>query len=348
MEQKTCWKGDHLPRADRLRRLPEQRARLRARRREAARARGADEGDLDADAAVRAEPDPLAPRLPRHVGARARGDLDVLVLLPRARARSSTSSSWSRGTRMHTRYFQAGGLAEDIPRGFFTECRKFVERMPQAVDELRGRSSTGTRSGSSGRRASAAARPTTRSRSGSPGRCCARSGRRLGPAARRAVPRLRPGRLRGARSTTNGDVYDRYRVRMDEMRESTKHRRASASTSSSAWSGSRGSPTTARSCCRRARSCTPRWSRLIHHFKIVTEGYPRARGRGLRRGRVAARRVGCYLVSDGGPKPWRRQVPRARRSSRSRRPRRACADALVADLIAIVGSLDTVMGEVDR
>ena len=31
------------------------------------------------------------------------------------------------GARMHTRYFQAGGLAEDIPRGFFTECRKFVE-----------------------------------------------------------------------------------------------------------------------------------------------------------------------------------------------------------------------------
>src|SRR5213075_2455462 len=39
------------------------------------------------------------------------------------------------GTRMHTRYFQAGGLAEDIPRGFFPECRKFVEVMPQAIDQ---------------------------------------------------------------------------------------------------------------------------------------------------------------------------------------------------------------------
>src|SRR5439155_16816676 len=39
------------------------------------------------------------------------------------------------GQRMHTRYFQAGGLAEDIPRGFYPECRKFVERMPHAVDE---------------------------------------------------------------------------------------------------------------------------------------------------------------------------------------------------------------------
>jgi len=39
------------------------------------------------------------------------------------------------GARMHTRYFQAGGLAEEIPRGFYPECRKFVERMPHAVDE---------------------------------------------------------------------------------------------------------------------------------------------------------------------------------------------------------------------
>src|SRR5437588_5637281 len=39
------------------------------------------------------------------------------------------------GTRMHTRYFQAGGLAEDIPRGFYPECWKLVERMPAAIDE---------------------------------------------------------------------------------------------------------------------------------------------------------------------------------------------------------------------
>src|SRR5438046_2855628 len=37
------------------------------------------------------------------------------------------------GTRMHTRYFQAGGLAEDIPRGFYPQCSRFVERMPKAV-----------------------------------------------------------------------------------------------------------------------------------------------------------------------------------------------------------------------
>ena len=39
------------------------------------------------------------------------------------------------GTRMHTRYFQAGGLAEDVPPGFFDECAKFVEVMPKAIDD---------------------------------------------------------------------------------------------------------------------------------------------------------------------------------------------------------------------
>src|ERR687888_781474 len=39
------------------------------------------------------------------------------------------------GARMHTRYFQVGGLAEDIPPGFYPECRKFVEWMPHALDD---------------------------------------------------------------------------------------------------------------------------------------------------------------------------------------------------------------------
>src|SRR5260370_37420431 len=39
------------------------------------------------------------------------------------------------GARMHTRYFQVGGLAEDIPQGFFPEWRKFVDWMPHAIDD---------------------------------------------------------------------------------------------------------------------------------------------------------------------------------------------------------------------
>jgi NADH-quinone oxidoreductase subunit D len=86
---------------------------------------------------------------------------------------------------------------------------------------------------------------------------------------------------------------------------------------------------------------------LIHHFKIVTEGY-----------RVPACEVyvaiesprgesGCYVVSDGGPRPWR--VHFRAPSFAALQATATCAqDALVADLIAIVGSLDAVMGDTDR
>ena len=58
----------------------------------------------------------------------------------------------------------------------------------------------------------------------------------------------------------NGDVYDRYKVRMDEMRESVRIVEQCVD-GLEEMRGSRGSPTTARSCCRRATSSTPRWSR---------------------------------------------------------------------------------------
>src|SRR6266550_8408359 len=42
------------------------------------------------------------------------------------------------GFRMHTRYFQVGGLAEEVPPGFWDECAKFVELMPRAIDDYEG------------------------------------------------------------------------------------------------------------------------------------------------------------------------------------------------------------------
>ena len=103
------------------------------------------------------------------------------------------------GTRMHTRYFQVGGLAEDIPPGFTDEARKFCDAMPKSVDEYEAildrnaiwlERTKGDRPPVGGRRARARA---------SRARCCARSGVELGPAEGHALPRLRRGRLRRAR-----------------------------------------------------------------------------------------------------------------------------------------------------
>ena len=77
------------------------------------------------------------------------------------------------GVRMHTRYFQAGGLAEDIPPGFYTECRQLRRRDARAASTSTRTSSRARRSGSSGRKAWVSFRPPTPSRSRSPGRFCA-------------------------------------------------------------------------------------------------------------------------------------------------------------------------------
>ena len=87
---------------------------------------------------------------------------------------------------------------------------------------------------------------------------------------------------------------------------------------------------------------------LIHHFKIVTEGYRVPEGEVYVDDRVAARRARLLRRLGRRPEAVARQVPRARRSSRCEATATCMRDALVADMIAIVGSLDTVMGEVDR
>ena len=87
---------------------------------------------------------------------------------------------------------------------------------------------------------------------------------------------------------------------------------------------------------------------LIHHFKIVTEGYRVPEGEVYVDDRVAARRARLLRRLRRRPEAVAGQVPRARRFVALEATATCMRDALVADLIAIVGSLDTVMGEVDR
>ena len=98
------------------------------------------------------------------------------------------------GYRMHTRYFQVGGLAEDIPRGFYPEARKFCEWMPKAVDDYETLLSRNKIWLERTRRARPAlARRRDRARAVRAG--AARLRRRLGHPSRGAVPRLPPDRL---------------------------------------------------------------------------------------------------------------------------------------------------------
>jgi NADH-quinone oxidoreductase subunit D len=245
------------------------------------------------------------------------------------------------GARMHTRYFQAGGLAEDVPPGFFDECAKFVEVMPKAIDDYEGLVD---------------ASPIWRERTQGIGLLSAADAVALGQSGpvlrasgvdwdlRREQPYLAYDKVDFRVPVyTEGDVYARYRVRLEEMRESTQIiGQALRRMPSGAWIADD-----------RKVVLPPReelhtsMESLIHHFKIVTEGYRVPEGEVYVTVESPRGELGCYVVSDGGPKPWRVKF-RAPSLVALEATATCMRDALVADLIAIVGSLDSVMGEVDR
>jgi NADH-quinone oxidoreductase subunit D len=86
---------------------------------------------------------------------------------------------------------------------------------------------------------------------------------------------------------------------------------------------------------------------LIHHFKIVTEGYRVPAGEVYVAIESPRGESGCYVVSDGGPRPWRVHF-RAPSFAALQATATCSQNTLIADLIAIVGSLDAVMGDTDR
>jgi NADH-quinone oxidoreductase subunit D len=245
------------------------------------------------------------------------------------------------GTRMHTRYFQAGGLAEDIPRGFFGACKKFADEFPSTID-MYETLLTNQKIWLERTRGLGLLSADDAIALGQSGPVLRASG--VDWDLRRDEPYLAYPELDFRVPVyPNGDVYDRYRIRVDEMRESVKIiAQCLEGMPGGAWIADD-----------RKVVLPPRhelhtsMESLIHHFKIVTEGYSVPEGEVYVAVESPRGEFGCYVVSDGGPKPWRVKF-RAPSFVALEATATAVADSLVADMIAIVGSLDTVMGEVDR
>jgi NADH-quinone oxidoreductase subunit D len=248
------------------------------------------------------------------------------------------------GTRMHTRYFQIGGLAEDIPPGFYDEARKFCKQMVKGVD---------------GYEAILDQNEIWLKRTKGIGLLSADDAIALGqsgPVARasgvdwdlrRNMPYLAYDEVDfDVPVYQHGDVYDRYKVHMDEMRQSVRI----IAQCIERLEEMEGEPWIADD---RKVVLPPRhelhtsMESLIHHFKIVTEGFTVPEGEVYTVVESPRGELGCYVVSDGGPKPWRVKF-RAPSFVALEATATCMAGAAVADMIAIVGSLDGVMGEVDR
>ncbi|HWB88241.1 MAG TPA: NADH dehydrogenase (quinone) subunit D [Acidimicrobiia bacterium] len=140
-----------------------------------------------------------------------------------------------------------------------------------------------------------------------------------------------------------GDVYDRYRIRMDEMRESLKI--VSQVTDVMPKGDYRVGD----------RKITPpprarideSMEALIHHFKLFTEGFKVPPGETYVAVESPRGELGCYIVSDGSAIPYRMHT-RAPSFYNLQGLPIAMADSLVADTIATIASMDPVMGDVDR
>lgn len=143
----------------------------------------------------------------------------------------------------------------------------------------------------------------------------------------------------------NGDSYDRYLVRIEEMRQSNRIMRQCIE-----WLRANPGPVRIED----AKIIPPSRERmkedmeaLIHHFKLFSEGYCTPPGEAYAAVEAPKGEFGCYLISDGANKPYRLKV-RAPGF-----PHLAALDEMsrghmIADVVTIIGTLDIVFGEIDR
>src|SRR5947207_10124455 len=142
---------------------------------------------------------------------------------------------------------------------------------------------------------------------------------------------------------SNGDVYDRYLIRMLEMEQSLKIVNQALE----------GMPAGSYRVSNPKIAPPPKWQitgsmeALIHHFKLFTEGYRVPEGDVFVRTESPKGELGFYIVSDGGAKPYRMHVRGASFANLQALPR-MIEGSFLSDVVAAIGSIDIVLGEVDR
>ena len=141
----------------------------------------------------------------------------------------------------------------------------------------------------------------------------------------------------------NGDVYDRYIIRFEEMQQSLRIVEQVARTMPAGDYRSDDLKVTPPPRARIDQSMEA----LIHHFKLFTEGFKVPAGEVYQAVESARGELGMYLVSSGGAKPWRLHVRGPSFANVQALPV-MLTDSLIADTIATVASTDPVMGDVDR
>jgi NADH-quinone oxidoreductase subunit D len=245
------------------------------------------------------------------------------------------------GSRMHAAYFRAGGVHQDMPPGLAEDILKFCDHFVTVLDDIEGLLTENRIF----KQRNVDIGVVTRAEAemwGMSGVMLRSTGVKWD--LRRSQPyecyneldfKIPIGK--------NGDNYDRYVMRMEEMRESTKIMRQCiekmpagpvVSTDSKVVPPRRGEMKTS-------------MEALIHHFKLYTEGFHVPAGETYAAVEAPKGEFGVYLVADGSNKPYRCKI-RAPSFVHLQAMDYMCKGHMLADVSAILGSLDIVFGEVDR
>jgi NADH-quinone oxidoreductase subunit D len=248
------------------------------------------------------------------------------------------------GARMMTSYFRVGGLAYDLPSEFSDTVRAFLEIMPSRVDEyenlLTGNPLWLERTVGVGAIDTEAA--MAYGLTGPPLRATG-----IDWDLRKDMPYCDYDTYDfDVPIARKGDIYDRYLVRMAEMRQSVRICWQALERLNELGPGPYA--TTDRKIAPPPKTeITQSMEALIHHFKLWTEGFKPPVGDAYAAIESPRGELATYVVSDGSPKPYRVHFRAPSFINLQALPHMA-RGRLVADLVALIASLDPVLGEVDR
>ena len=245
------------------------------------------------------------------------------------------------GQRMMTSYFRIGGLAMEPPLGFFKTVKKFVDAFPERVDEYENLL-TGNRIFIDRLKGVAPISKEDALAYGVTGPAARASG--IDWDIRRDMPYCGYENFKfKVPVATEGDVWARYLCRVQELRESQK---ICTQALEGMPSGSIKAEAPKVVLPDREKMKT-QMEALIYHFKIVTEGFTVPAGEVYQAIESPRGEMGYYVVSDGTAKPMRVHM-RSPSYANLQALSKMCEGALIADAVAAIGSIDIVLGEIDR
>ena len=245
------------------------------------------------------------------------------------------------GLRMNHNFIRPGGLAADLPAGWRDDVLEILDNLPSRLEEY-DILMTG--------------QPIWRDRLQGVGAITAREAMALGATGpilrstgvpwdlRREMPYLKYDEVEfDVIVGQHGDAYDRYAIRFNEIRESMRIVYQILDRMPSGDYRIQNKKVTPPPRARIDESMEA----LIHHFKIFTEGFKVPEGEVYVAIESPRGEIGCYIVSDGSSTPYRMHM-RAPSFVNIQALPHMMRGGLVADAVAVISSVDPVLGEVDR